>query len=63
MSQYLFWRIFGLLNEINVIYMLGHLKLVILFPIGNALAVAVDALVVGVHRTSLRQPGTFNFML
>jgi len=63
MSQYLFWRIFGLLNEMNVIYMLNHLKSVILFPIGNALAVAVDALVVGVPRTSQGQPGTFNFML
>jgi len=42
MSQYLFWRIFDLLNEMNVIYMLSHLKWVILFPIGNAFAVAVD---------------------
>jgi len=63
MSQYLFWRIFGLLNEMNVFYMLSHLKWVILFPIGNALTVAFNALVVGVPRTSQGQPGTFNFML
>jgi len=40
-----------------------HILYTLFYIQNNALAVAVDALVVGVPRTSQGQPGTFNFML
>jgi len=48
--------------EVNDCYLYVKSFEMSLFPIENALAVAVDALVVGVPRTSQGQPGTFNFM-